>query len=71
LINAWLPLQRPIGDINLDGKTDVKDLAIAGKAYGSVPGSSTWDPRADVNIDKKVDVTDIAIIEKYFGQADP
>jgi len=57
-----------IGDINLDGKVDGKDIAIAAKAYGTRPGQPLWDARADLNLDGKVDGKDIAIISKNFGQ---
>jgi predicted secreted protein len=59
---------RLVADINNDGKVDGKDLAIAAKAYGTIPGSPLWDPRADVNLDGRVDGKDIAIISKNFGQ---
>jgi len=77
LINAWLAMQRPIGDINQDNTTDGLDLVIFARAYGSYgpgyfypgsPATPTWDPRADVNIDKKVDGLDGVIISRHFGQ---
>jgi len=80
LINAWLPTQRPIGDINQDGNCTGADLIIYSRAFGSYgpgyyyPGSPPtqgWDPRADVNIDKKVDGRDGIIISRNFGAVDP
>jgi len=58
-----------IGDLNGDRKVEMKDIAIAARAFGSVPGDSRWDPRADLNRDVKVDMKDITIIAKSFGKA--
>jgi hypothetical protein len=55
------------GDINNDGKVDLKDLAILAKAYGSVFGGANWNPCADVNNDGKVDLRDQAIVAKAYG----
>jgi hypothetical protein len=57
-----------IGDLNGDGKVDIKDLAIAAKAYGSSPGMPNWNPIADMNGDLKVDIKDLAIIAKHYGE---
>jgi len=64
----------PIWDLNQDGKCDIKDLAIAAKAYGSYPGSPNWNPIADITgptllvPDGKVDIRDIALIAKHYGE---
>jgi subtilisin family serine protease len=71
LVNPWLATQRPIGDLNQDNHTDGKDLGMVRYAFGSFPGSPTWDPRADVNIDKKVDGKDLGIVAWNFGKGDP
>lgn len=60
---------RLVGDINGDGKVDIKDLAIAAKAFGSYVGSPTYNPDADVNQDGVVDIRDLAIIAKNFGKS--
>lgn len=60
-----------IGDINGDGKVDIRDINIAAKAYGIVPGNSNWNPNADINSDGKVDIRDIALIAKNYGQHHP
>jgi hypothetical protein len=67
---------RIVGDLNGDGKVDVKDVAPAALAYGSYgpgylyPGSPPhprWNPAADINLDNKIDVRDIALISRNFG----
>jgi len=57
-----------IGDLNGDGKVDIKDIAIVAKAYGSYPGDPNWNPVADVNGDGKVDIKDIAAVAKHYGE---
>jgi hypothetical protein len=56
-----------IGDVNGDGKVDMKDLVIAGQAFGSYPEHPRWNPQADVNSDGKVDMKDLCIIASHFG----
>jgi len=57
-----------LGDLNGDGKVDIKDIAIVAKAFGSTPGSPTWNPIADVDGNGKVEIKDIAIVAKQYGQ---
>jgi PKD repeat protein len=71
-----------IGDINGDGRVDMKDVEIAADAFGSYgpnylypgsPASPRWDPRADITgpqylvPDDKVDLLDVAVIVQNFG----
>jgi hypothetical protein len=56
-----------IADLNNDYKVDVKDVSIAAKAFGTMPGDSKWNPIADLNKDNKVDMKDISIVAKAFG----
>jgi hypothetical protein len=64
---------RLLGDLNGDGKVDMKDIAIAAKAFGSYPGHPRWNPDADVTgteylmPDSQVDMRDIAVISRNFG----
>jgi hypothetical protein len=55
-------------DLNQDGKVDGKDVAIVSLAFGSVQGSSNWNPLADLNADGKIDGADIAIDASHFGE---
>ena len=56
------------GDVNHDSKVDGKDLSIISKAFGSVPGSPTWNSIADLNQDGKIDGKDIGITSQNFGK---
>lgn len=57
-----------VGDINVDGKVDIRDVAKAALAFGSTPSMPNWNPRADLNGDEKVNIRDIAWICMHFGQ---
>jgi len=59
---------RIMGDINGDGKVDMKDIAIAASAFGSYPSHSKWNPDADIDENDKIDLKDIALIAKHFGE---
>jgi parallel beta-helix repeat protein len=66
LMNSWTP---PLpGDIDRDGKVDIKDVAVAAMAFGSYPGDPRWNPMADENEDGQIDVKDIALVAKNFGK---
>jgi hypothetical protein len=67
LMSPWIPP----GDINGDGKVDMKDVAVAGVAFGSYPGHPRWNSMADENEDGKIDMRDIALIAKNFGKTYP
>ena len=58
-------------DVVPDGKCDGKDIAVAAKCFGSVPGDSLWNPNCDVNDDGKVDGKDIALVARNFGMRAP
>jgi hypothetical protein len=60
---------RLLGDINGDGKVDIKDLTIAAQAFGSYRGDPRYNPDADVNQDGTVDIRDLAMIAKNFGKS--
>jgi len=55
------------GDINHDGKVNITDIALAGKAYGSEPGDSNWNPNADTDKNRAIGIMDIATISKKYG----
>jgi endoglucanase len=57
-----------IGDLNLDGKVDIKDIHIVAAAYGTFPGYPRWNPVADINKDGKVDIRDVSIVAKEYGE---
>jgi len=62
------------GDLNYDGKVDIKDIAIVALAYGSYPGHPKWNPIADITgqnylePDGEIDIRDIALVARHFGE---
>jgi hypothetical protein len=71
------PVKALVGDVNGDGKVDMKDIGVVAKAFGSYgpdylyPGSPPtqgWNPAADLNSDGKIDMIDVAIVASNFGK---
>jgi len=57
-----------VGDINADGKVDMKDVGTAAKAFGTYLGDERWNQIADINNDNKVDMRDVGTVAKEFGK---
>jgi hypothetical protein len=60
-------------DIDQNLVVDMKDLGIAGRAFGPVRGDSRWDTRADITglaslPDGIVNMRDVGLIAKHFGE---
>ena len=56
------------GDVISDGKVNVYDLLDFGKAYGSTPSMSNWNPECDFNGDDKVDNLDLSDLSENYGK---
>jgi len=63
-IVPWVESESLVGDINLDGKINVADLAITSKYYGYEKDDAGWEnaSRADVNNDDRIDIEDMTFI---------
>lgn len=56
------------GDVNDDGKIDMRDIGTIARAFGSIFGFNLrYDFRADINFDFKVDMKDIGACARGFG----
>ena len=62
-MNPYLP-----GDINHDGKVDMRDISTIARAYGTTPEDENWNPKADLYEDGFIDMTDINIATENFGK---
>jgi len=58
-------------DANGDGKVNLHDLFDLGKAYGSVPPMSNWNPNCDFNENNNVDNPDLSDLSQNYGTIDP
>jgi len=66
-LNSWIVITF-LGDVNGDGRADMKDIAYVAKRFGSNPSSPLWDSNADMNDDDRVDMKDIAAVARNFGK---
>jgi hypothetical protein len=57
-----------VGDINSDGKVDMKDIGYVARRFMCRPGDPLWDPIADINSDGKIDMKDIGTVARHFGE---
>jgi hypothetical protein len=56
---------------DLDGSgtvTNLNDLLIFAKAYGSTPAQPNWNPRADQNGDNAVGFADLLLFATQWGK---
>jgi parallel beta-helix repeat protein len=66
LMRPWTPL---LGDLNIDGKINLQDLAILAKAYGSTEADLQWNPLADIAQPYgKVSLADLVTIAYNYGK---
>ena len=66
VINVMLP-----GDIDGDGKVDMRDIEPMRPVYGATFGVPRWNPNADQDGNGRVDLRDIAIMLINFGKHYP
>ena len=62
-----------IGDLDGDGKVDIRDVAFVATRFGTQEGDPNWDPKADLTgpentPDGKVDIRDIALVASHYGE---
>ncbi|MBS7632262.1 DUF1565 domain-containing protein [Candidatus Bathyarchaeota archaeon] len=67
------PLMVPIwqfdGDVNYDGKVDLKDTFAVGSAYGSKPIHPRWSLLCDINHDLRIDLRDYFMVCVRYGES--
>jgi hypothetical protein len=56
-----------LGDINSDGRVDMKDVSYVARRFMCLPNDPLWDCNADINEDAKIDMKDVSTIAKEFG----
>lgn len=55
------------GDVNLDGVSDLTDLALMLSVYGASFETAAYNPQADFNADGVIDLTDLAVTLSCYG----
>ncbi len=71
LMTPWGETSNLVGDVNADGKVDMKDVGYVARRFMCVPGDPRWDPMADTNNDEKTDMVDIGTVARHFGDCNP
>lgn len=64
---ARMPL---LGDINSDGKVNMKDVGYVAIRFGIDVASPLWDSKADIVVDGKINMRDIGTVSRHFGEID-
>jgi hypothetical protein len=68
---AYVTVTLPLGDLNYDGRVDMKDIGTVASAFGAFLGHPRWNLLADQNVDGRIDLRDVAIAAKHFGEHYP
>jgi len=63
----YCELGDPIGDVNLDGKVNVIDIATIARHYGAKLGEPNYSVGCDLNLDGKIDLRDLAAAARNFS----
>jgi PKD repeat protein len=56
------------GDINGDGKVDMKDVSYVARRFMCGPSDELWDPNGDIDENGVINMKDISTIAKEFGK---
>lgn len=65
----FIPVTLLNGDVNGDNRVNIADFIALRAAFGSSPGSGSWNPRADLNGDGTVGIADFLILRANFGRS--
>jgi PKD repeat protein len=65
--NVTVKVLPHIADLNEDGKVDILDLAIFARAFGSIPGSDRWNPRADLDGNNIINILDGVVTARSYN----
>lgn len=57
-----------VGDINGDGRVDMKDIGYIARRFLISQMDALWDPNTDINGDGKIDMKDIGTAARHFGE---
>jgi len=69
--SVWMLVSSLVGDINGNGKVDMKDIGYTARGFMCIPGDLLWDPVADLNNDGRINMNDIGTVARHFGEHYP
>jgi parallel beta-helix repeat protein len=69
LMEPWTEASSLVGDVNSDGKVDMKDVGYVARRFMCVPGDPLWDSMSDMNGDEKINMVDIGTVARHFGES--
>jgi parallel beta-helix repeat protein len=69
LMAPWTEASGLVGDVNGDGRVDMKDVGYVARRFMCVPGDPLWDSNADFNSDEKINMVDIGTVARHFGES--
>lgn len=55
-----------IGDLNLDGRVNMRDIGLVARRFQTSLLSPSWDCNCDVNDDGKIDMMDVGTVARHF-----
>ena len=58
-----------LGDVDMDGRVDISDLATVALSYHTTYGQPNYNPYADVTMHGAVNIQDLAMVAINYGQA--
>jgi hypothetical protein len=56
-----------VGDVNGDGKVDMRDVGEVARLFHAPPTDPLWNPKCDFNGDGKVDMKDVGLVASRIG----
>ena len=65
------PYTRLVGDVNGDGKVDMKDVGYVARRFMCVPRDPLWNSDVDFNTDGVINMMDIGTVARHFGEHYP
>jgi PKD repeat protein len=65
-LSCWIQVSI-LGDINGDGKVDMKDIAKVAAAFQASPNQPRWTANGDLDENGVIDMKDISTTAKHFG----
>ena len=70
-LSVYAAVSNLVGDINSDGKVDMRDVSYVARRFLCLQSDPLWDPNADIDGDSRIDMKDIGTVARHFGEHYP